>query len=212
MGDNMNPNLMRILEDARNYQEGGNFLDREIEEYAEMLRVLDNAYLKDPAKWPWKDQTNGYIKTLRMLVGHFPLALPVATAVVLDNFTNILLERRSDDEKWSIPGGIVLPNQSVKDCVVADIARETGLIAEPENLHLFDEISTGKPHNYPNGDILYSVKVVYVAKHCRGSLKINYENLDLEYFNLEELPKNISGSTREIAKRLVERFDEVTRW
>lgn len=207
----MNPNLMQMLNDARNYQEGGCFLDGDLRKYVERIEVLDKADLKNPAKWPWLNEINGYIKTLRMLVGHFPLVPPVATAVVLDGSMCILLERRSDDKKWSIPGGIVGPGESVKECVIGDIARETGLNAEMQNLHLFDELS-GKAHNYPNGDIIYSVKIIYVAKHCSGELRTNYENLELKYFDLRQIPENVSGSTRKITTSLIARFDEVASW
>lgn len=208
---NMNPYLMRLVSDSINYQEGGCYLDRNMDDYVEMIKKLNWAYLENPTNWPWLDQTNGYIKTLRTLVGHFPLVPPVATAVVLNDSMQILLEKRSDDKKWSIPGGIVGPNQSVKECVIADIARETGLVARPENLHLFDELS-GKVHNYPNGDIIYSVKIIYVAKHCYGDLKVNYENLELEYFDLRSIPENVSGSTKQIVASLIDRFDEVANW
>lgn len=212
MSENMNPCLMQVIENARNYQEGGCFPNGEMRDFVEKIKALDRAYLKDPVYWPWKDQVNGYIKTLRMLVGHFPLVPPVATAVILDGSSDrILLERRSDDKKWSIPGGIVGPGESVKECIVRDIEREVGLKAKPENLHLFDELS-GKAHNYPNGDIIYSVKIVYVVKHCSGQLFVNYENLDARYFNLRSIPENVSGSTKEIVASLIERLDEVKSW
>lgn len=167
--------------------------------------------MKNPADWPWINQVNGYIKTLRALVGHFPLVPPVATAVVLDDSMRILLEKRSDDKKWSIPGGIVGPGESVKECIVRDIEREVGLKAELENLYLFDELS-GKVHNYPNGDIIYSVKIVYVVKRCSGQLCINYENLDAKYFDLHSIPENVSGSTKQIVASLIERLEEVKNW
>lgn len=208
---NMNPKLMQLLRIARDRQEGGSFLDDELEGYFLKMKTLHGAYLEDPAQWPWLDEVNGYIKTLRMLVGHFPLVPPVATAVVLDDSMRILLEKRSDDKKWSIPGGIVGPNQSVKECIVADISRETGLTTEMQNLHLFDELS-GKAHYYPNGDIIYSVKIVYVAKHCTGELQTNYENLKLKYFDLHQIPGNVSGSTKQIVASLIERLEEVKNW
>jgi len=202
---------MQLIAAARDFQEGGCFLNEDLRSYVETIESLDRARLKDPAAWPWKDQTNGYIKTLRALVGHFPLVPPVATAVVLDDSMRILLERRSDDGKWSIPGGIVGAGESVKECIINDVSRETGLVAEAENLHLFDELS-GKAHNYQNGDIIYSVKIIYVVKHCSGELQVNYENLELRYFDLHSIPENVSGSTRKIVASLIDRFDEVASW
>lgn len=209
---NMNPQLMELLGiAARNPHEGRYFLNDDQCDYLKAIEALNNADLKDPTKWPWRDQTNGYIKTLRMLVGHFPLVPPVATAVILNDDMQILLERRSDDGNWSIPGGIVGAGESVRECIIHDVDRETGLLATPENLHLFDELS-GKAHNYPNGDIIYSVKIIYVVKHCSGELKTNYENLELQYFALSSIPDKVSGSTRKIVASLLDRFDEVSGW
>lgn len=208
---NMNPQLMKLLEMAKYFQGGGRFLTDKAKDYIDSIEALDEADLKDPTKWPWRDQPNGYIKTLRMLVGHFPLVPPVATAVILTPDMRILLERRSDDGNWSIPGGIVGAGESVRECIVKDIKRELGLEAKVEDLHLFDELS-GKVHNYPNGDIIYSVKIIYVVKHFSGELKINHENLDAGYFNLSSIPKNVSGSTRKIVASLLDRFDEVSGW
>ena len=205
---NMNPNLMQFIEKI---EMGGGILDDEQKKFIETIKALDESDLKDPTQWPWRDKTNGYIKTLRKLVGHFPIVLSVATAVVLDDSMRILLERRSDDGKWSIPGGTVGPGESVKECIVGDISRETSLDAEIEDLHLFDELS-GTPHYYPNGDIISSIKIIYVAKHCTGELKPNYENLELEYFDLQDIPENVSGTTRKIVASLISRFDEVKNW
>ncbi len=207
---NMNPQLMKLIKKVEAFCDE-DLLDAELVSYINTIKTLDGVDLKDPTKWPWRDKTNGYVKTMRMLIGDTPWATPVATAVVLNDSMQILLERRSDDGKWSIPGGIYEPGASIKECIVADINRETGLVASSDDLYLLDEVSGGL-HFYPNGNILSSVKVIYVAKCCQGELKLNHENFQLEYFYLHQVPDNISGSTHKIVASLIDRFEEVKNW
>ena len=209
---NMNPQLMKLIALAEERAPEVIAADRELQNYNEYIRFLDTVDFKDPNQQPWQGETNGHIKMTRALVGHIPINPPVATAVVLDDNMRILLECRSDDNKWSIPGGVVKPGESIKECAINDIRRETGLLANPDNLYLFEELSGNGFHYYPNGDILDSAKIVYVAKRCEGELIVNYENLALKYFDLQSIPSKVSGSTRKIVSHILDRYDEVKEW
>ena len=48
----------------------------------------------------------GYVSELRKKVGHAPLMAPAAMAIIYDEEQKaILLERRTDNGMWCIPGG-----------------------------------------------------------------------------------------------------------
>ena len=179
--------------------------------YIEFINALNKANLQDPEEYPWRDQQDGYSKTIRKLIGHFPMVTPVATAVVLDNDMRVLLERRSDNGKWSLPSGIIEPGETAKTGVVRELHEEAGLMVDEEDLRLFDEFS-GKQHIYPHGDIIWSVKLIYIVKRFWGEPKPNFESTELQWFGLGELPENASGSTRSIAKAILARFSEVESW
>lgn len=215
---NMNPQLMELLEATRKYLLSPKGVEEmpsakliSLKRYMEMLKWLDQADLSNPEQWPWRDQQDGYSKIIRQLIGHFPLVTPVATAVVLNSDMHVLLERRSDNGKWSFPSGIIEPGETAKKGVVRELHEEAGLAADEEDLRLFDEFS-GKQHIYPHGDMIWSVKLVYVVKRFWGELKPNFESTELRWFGLDKLPENTSGSTQSIAKAILARFPEVESW
>ena len=130
---------------------------------------------------------------------------------MIDKKAQILLERRSDNGKWTIPSGIIEPDESARNCAARELHEETGLMVDPRDLRLFDEFS-GKPHVYPHGDVIWSVKLIYVVKRFWGEPKPNFESTELARFKLHELPENVSGSTQSIAKAILERWLEVDSW
>ena len=207
----MNPQLMKLTQMIVKLAAGGEITpDAELSEFVRLVHALDATNFQNPEEWPWNDQQDGYMKILRQLIGHFPLVTPVATAVVLDENARILLEQRSDNGKWSIPSGTIEPGESVRTSVIRELQEETGLIARPEDLHLFDEFS-GKQHVYPHGDIIYSVKLIYVIKQYSGELQPNHESTRLDWFSSYEIPHESSGSTKKIVKMLSDRATEVAR-
>ena len=52
-----------------------------------------------------------------------------AAAIVLDGEGKILLQRRSDNGRWGLPGGSVEIGESVAAAVVREVREETGLDA-----------------------------------------------------------------------------------
>ena len=56
---------------------------------------------------------SSYIQNLRMLVGAVPIVAATASVIVLDAAGRLLLQRRSDDGTWGLPGGYVELGESV---------------------------------------------------------------------------------------------------
>jgi len=210
----MNPNLLQLVNLISLASSGGvdfrDCLSKDdgLRKYVEQIKLLNMIDFGNPEKWPWNGQQDGYSKTLRRLIGHYPVVAPVATAVVLDENRRMLLERRSDNGKWTIPSGMIEPGESVRESVARELEEETGLIARSEDMHLFDEVS-GDKHVYPSGDVIYSVKLVYIIKRYRGELHMNFESTQLDWFCLYEVPHTSSGSTKKIAEMISNRAAEV---
>ena len=61
--------------------------------------------------------TPEFVSKLRVHIGHDPLWLSTATAVVLDDRGRVLLGRRSDTGTWALPGGIIDPAEQPADAI-----------------------------------------------------------------------------------------------
>jgi hypothetical protein len=59
----------------------------------------------------------------------------------------------------------------------------------------FVTILSGKEFffTYPNGDQVYNVSAVYVARGLSGELKMDSESLELRWCELDALPNNLAG-------------------
>src|SRR3954453_7449849 len=94
--------------------------------------------------------TMGYVETMRALVGSRPLLLVAAGVVVQAPDGKVLLQRRTDDSLWGLPGGALEPGESLEDAARRELLEETGLVAS--ELTLLDVYSGADFFlEYPNG-------------------------------------------------------------
>ena len=150
--------------------------------------------------------TMNYINGLRKYVGNQPLLLVGSAILVLDTQNRLLMIKRSDNNKWGIPGGAMELGESTEETAKRELLEETGL--EAGELKLFGVFS-GKElyYQYPSGEEVYNVSVVYLARG--GNETVNFadgEHYDFQYFDLTQLPENVSPPIRPILKKLVETY------
>ena len=60
--------------------------------------------------------------------------VPAVSAIVTDEQGSILLILRTDNGYWSIPGGGVVPGESLKAATVREVKEETGIDCEVTGL------------------------------------------------------------------------------
>jgi hypothetical protein len=88
-----------------------------------------------------------YLQELRKLVGHRPLLMVGAAALIVDGKNHLLLMKRSNSGCWVPPGGAV----ELREAVEAAARREV------RSMLLFGVFSGPKLfHRYPNGDEVYN--------------------------------------------------------
>lgn len=148
--------------------------------------------------------TMDYINSLRKHVGNQPLIMVGSTVLVLDAQNRLLMMKRSDSGSWGVPGGAMELGETTEETARRELLEETGL--EAGELTFFGVFS-GKElyYRYPSGDEVYNVCIVYLTRDVHGAVSfIDGEHYECKYFELEQLPGNISPPIKPILKKLME--------
>jgi 8-oxo-dGTP pyrophosphatase MutT (NUDIX family) len=128
-----------------------------------------------------------FVAELRSLVGHRPLWLCVAIAVVLDDDGQVLLGRRADTGAWALPGGIIDPAEQPADAAVRECFEETGVTAVPEAL---TSVTVSQPRTYANGDQVQYLELTFRCRPVSGEARVNdEESLEVRWHALGALPE-----------------------
>jgi len=130
----------------------------------------------------------GYIQYLRRFVGHQPIVAIGATVIVTDEEGAVLLQFRSDFRTWGLPGGALERGETLEETARRELYEETGLTAD--GLALLGVFSGPEFFiEYPNGDQLHSVIVLYQAEAHGELCMADGESLMLAYYPLDALPE-----------------------
>jgi ADP-ribose pyrophosphatase YjhB (NUDIX family) len=104
----------------------------------------------------------------------------------------VLLVREISDGKWTLPGGWADVNQSAAECVVREIAEESGFEAKTLKLAAVRDYQKGghPPHNV---DSIY--KMFFICEITGGSARASDETSDVAFFARDALPPLSLGRT-----------------
>jgi 8-oxo-dGTP pyrophosphatase MutT (NUDIX family) len=143
-----------------------------------------------------------YIQELRSKVGHHPIVLVGATILILDENNHLLMQKRTDNGQWGIPGGYTEPNEKIEETIRRETLEETGINLgkiKLVNVYSGPELF----YKYPNGDQVHNVSVVYITNDYKKIGKItDNEGVEIIFFPLNELPSDISPPVRPIINDL----------
>lgn len=104
----------------------------------------------------------------------------------------LLLQRRSDNGLWGLPGGSVEPAESVSEALVREVREETGLEVLPDRL--IGVYSMPENHQivvYPDGNVIHYVSSSFECRVVGGTLTCGTESLELQWFDPERLPAEL---------------------
>lgn len=143
----------------------------------------------------------GYISDMRKFVGHSPLMATAAMCILYDKEKGLLLERRTDNGTWCVPGGAIELGETLEQALAREVREETSLeIADPV---LFD-VQASVHMVYPNQDEVYYTDVVYIVEKYAGTPSPDKESTELKWFQLHELPGNIMPTQIGYIKKFLE--------
>ena len=110
---------------------------------------------------------------------------PAAAVALFDGDGRILLLRRKDNDKWTMPGGTMDFGESLEQCAVREVREETGFDIEISGL-----IGTYTDPNvliaYSDGEVRQEFTFVYAAKMKSGELKIDHESKEAVWVSIAD--------------------------
>jgi len=111
--------------------------------------------------------------------------VPAAAAAIIEN-GKILMIRRVDNDKWSLPGGTLDFGESLEECITREVKEETGLEIQVDkiiNIYSNPNILI----EYANGEVRQEFTTVYKAEKISGELKIDNESKDIKWIPLIDM-------------------------
>ncbi|OGO87119.1 MAG: hypothetical protein A2Y24_05930 [Clostridiales bacterium GWE2_32_10] len=141
-----------------------------------------------------------YIKDIRKMVGHLPIFMCTSGVVLIDDKNRLLLQLRTDNNKWGIIGGAMELGETTEETAKREVKEECGL--DVHRLEFFNVYSGETMHYiYPNGDEVYTVAVIYLSKNYSGNLKMQESEIKaLKFFEIDEIPDEIHPTDVQILK------------
>ena len=141
----------------------------------------------------------GYPVLFRMAlddrISHIPFIQTGAAIIIRNEKGQILLQERTDRNKWGLPGGCQDLGEDLRNTAVREAYEETGIIINPNEIELIDTLSgNSRKNSYPNGDIVYNNTSLYLADVSmidESNLKGDSETKKLRFFDLNEVPENL---------------------
>ncbi|MGR6316460.1 NUDIX domain-containing protein [Micromonospora soli] len=143
-----------------------------------------------------------FVLALRSKIGHDPLPLQGATAIVFDTQGRLLLVRRSDNSQWALITGCLEPGEQPAAGAAREVREETGVSATVERLVSVEALDLSVA---ANGDQVYWLNVVFRCRATNGAPRVNDdESIQVAWFDLDALPQLPEHQTRYLTHALAE--------
>ena len=164
------------------------------EEFVNLILSLDEEQLLELSA-----RYGGYPVLFRMAlddrISHIPFIQTGAAIIIRNEAGQILLQERTDRNKWGLPGGCQDLGEDLRYTAVREAYEETGIRLDPNEIELIDTLSgESRKNSYPNGDIVYNNTSLYLADvslEDASTFKGDSETKRLRFFYPDEVPDNL---------------------
>ncbi|MFJ6213775.1 NUDIX domain-containing protein [Streptomyces sp. NPDC092296] len=122
--------------------------------------------------------------------------VPAVTAFILSSHGDLLLERRSDNGLWGMPGGVVEIGENIAGAVTREVLEETGIEVEVTGLV---GVYSDPAHviEFSDGEVRQEFSLCCRANPVGGMLRASSESLEVRWISPDELGSlKISPTTR----------------
>ena len=114
------------------------------------------------------------------------LAVGTSAAIFDSQRHRLLLQQRSDNGQWCVPGGSMEAGESLTEACAREVSEETGLqVIVKRLISVFSD-----PHwllRYPDGNQLQFVIFHFEAQAVSGELALGDETIGLRYYSQAEI-------------------------
>jgi ADP-ribose pyrophosphatase YjhB (NUDIX family) len=121
---------------------------------------------------------------------------PSVAAIIANAEGRVLLQRRSDNGLWGLPGGSVEIGESVTTAIVREVREETGLAVEVERLVGVYSDPAFQVVRYKDGNVVHYINTLMTCRVVGGTLQTCDESLDLKFFDPTRLPGDMLATHR----------------
>jgi ADP-ribose pyrophosphatase YjhB (NUDIX family) len=128
------------------------------------------------------------------------------TAIVTNDRGQLLLQKRTDNELWGLPGGAMNIGESIGQAVVREVKEETSLDVEPTGVvGIYSD--PGHIIAYANGEVRQEFSICFAARLVGGQLAVgDQESTEVRFVRPSELDGLPMGqSTRLRIQHFLER-------
>ena len=128
----------------------------------------------------------------------------------VENDLRILLIKRKYDpfqNCWALPGGYVEENETIESAVLREVNEETGI----DNLYLEQLYTFGDTDRDPRGRII-SIAYYGLVQPSNYKLNASTDAKDVEWFSVNDLPKQLAFDHSNIIKTALERLKGKVRY
>ncbi|MBT2482868.1 NUDIX hydrolase [Streptomyces sp. ISL-94] len=116
--------------------------------------------------------------------------VPAASAVVVDDDGRVLLQRRTDNGMWALPGGKMELGESLADCAIRETFEETGMTVEITGI-VGTYTHPGHVFSYDDGEVRQEFSICLLARPTGGTLRTSDESFEVAWFTpdaIDDLP------------------------
>jgi ADP-ribose pyrophosphatase YjhB (NUDIX family) len=112
--------------------------------------------------------------------------VPAASVVVVDEAGRVLLQRRTDNGMWALPGGKHEIGESLADCGIRETREESGIDVEITGI-VGTYTNPAHVFAYDDGEVRQEYSICLLARPVGGELRVSDESFEVAWFDPAEV-------------------------
>jgi 8-oxo-dGTP pyrophosphatase MutT (NUDIX family) len=117
------------------------------------------------------------------------LRTTAACGIVFDEQGNLLLQKRTDNGRWCLPGGSIERGETAAQAVVREVLEETGYITKVVRIVGVYSDPLHTTMRYPNGDVTSFVAIAFECCVIGGAPALSDETAEVRWCPPDALPE-----------------------